>query len=247
MAVPNAVTQGAGYGVHILEPGASDMSAIVVPDDIIHHILEYAEVLDIIRARLVRQQTPFLLQSKSDIPQTARRVCGVIDASYELAIQIRLFSLGIPMAFRYRSGLYLMDLPCQLARLDQIAEAWQVLRPTTQIRLQDFDFVQYFDPQGNIQDHSLFSILMILHYRLPRLIGRRIVMREHWTLVNGQCLVDALEIVRLPPDSQSGSDEVDTLLGLHEEPRRLMSLGCSVLSTAVNLSTRLLAMLTSEG
>ena len=140
-----------------------------------------------------------------------------------------------------------MDLPCQLARLEQIAEAWQLLRPTTRIRLQDFDFVQYFDPQGNIQDHSLHSILLILHYRLPQLIGRKTVMRERWTIVNGQSLIDALEIVRLPTDPQGASDEVGTLLGLHEEPRRVINLGRSVFSTAVNLSTRLLAMLTSEG
>ena len=47
----------------ILDPGTSDMSTmssnVVVPDDIIHHILEYAEVLDVIRARLVRQRTSF--------------------------------------------------------------------------------------------------------------------------------------------------------------------------------------------
>jgi len=153
------------------------------------------------------------------------------------------------MSFRYTSGLYLMDPPCQLGRLQQIAEAWQLLKPTTRIRLQDFDFVQYFDPQGNIQDHCLFSILLIVHYRPPRPIGRKTVMRERWMLVNGQCLIDGLEIVRLPTGSQGVPDEADTLLGslLHKEPRIVMSLGCSAFSTAVNPSARLLAMLTSEG
>jgi hypothetical protein len=142
-----------------------------------------------------------------------------------------------------------MDLPSQLGRLEQIAEAWQLLRPTTRIRLQDFDFVQYFDPQGNIQDHTLFFILVVLPYRLPRLIGRKTVMRERWRSENGQYLVDALEILRLPADSQRASDEADTLLGslLHEEPRRVMDLGCSAFSTAVNPSTRLLALLTADG
>ena len=153
------------------------------------------------------------------------------------------------MSFRYASGLYLMNLPCQLGRLQQIAEAWQLLRPTTRIRLQDFDFMQYFDPRGNIQDHSLFSILMILHYHPPRLISRKTVMRERWTLVNEQCLIDGLEIIRLPSGSQGAPDEDDTLVGglLHEGPRKVMSLGRSVFSTTVNPSARLLAMLTLEG
>ena len=74
-------------------------------------------------------------------------------------------------------------------------------------------------------------------------------MRERWTLVNEQCLIDGLEIVRLPSDSQGASDEADALIGglLHEEPRKFISLGRCVFSTAVNPSARLLAMLTSEG
>lgn len=142
-----------------------------------------------------------------------------------------------------------MDLPSQLGRLQQITEAWQLLSPTTRVRLQDFDFVQYFDTQGNIRDYSLFSILMVVHYRPPRPIGRRTVMRERWTLVDGQGLIDGLEIVRLPTDSQGVPDEADTLLGslLHKESRVVMSLGCTAFTTAVNPSARLLAMLTSEG
>ena len=46
---------GPGIYPHISDPGASDMSIMVVPDEI-HHILDYAEVLDIIRAHLVLQQ-----------------------------------------------------------------------------------------------------------------------------------------------------------------------------------------------
>ena len=37
------------------------MSPIVVPDDIIHHILGYAEVVDVVRARLVCHHTPISL------------------------------------------------------------------------------------------------------------------------------------------------------------------------------------------
>lgn len=142
-----------------------------------------------------------------------------------------------------------MNLPCQLGRLEQIADAWQSLRPTTRIRLQDFDFVQYFDPQGNIQDRSILSILMMAQYRPPRLIGRKTVMREHWMPLNGQLVVDALEIVRLPTDSQGASDELDALLSssLHQGPRRVVSLGLFAFSTSVNPSTRLLAILTSKG
>ena len=134
-----------------------------------------------------------------------------------------------------------MNLRCQLARLEQIAEAWQLLRPTTQIRLQGFDFVQYFGPQGNNED---FSILV---YRRPRLIGRKTVVRERRPVAHGQFHIDALEIVRLPTNSRSTSDEVGTLLGLHEKPRRVMNLECPVFNTAINLSARLLAMLTEEG
>ena len=76
-------------------------------------------------------------------------------------------------------------------------------------------------------------------------------MRERWsdTLVNGKIAIDALEIVRLPIDSQDTPDETDTLLGgiFQAGPRTVMSLGRSVFNTAVNLSTRLLALLTSEG
>lgn len=39
------------------------MSTIAVPDDIIHHILEYVKVLDIIRARLVCQHIPISFHS----------------------------------------------------------------------------------------------------------------------------------------------------------------------------------------
>lgn len=233
----------------ILEPGTSEYVGRSSPR---RHYSSYTRVCGGSGHNKGSLGTPtntIFLPFSPDFPQTARRVRGAIDSSYELAIRIRLFSLCIPMPFRYASGLYLMNLPCQLGRLQQIAEAWQLLKPTTRIRLQDFDFVQYFDPQGNIQDHSLFSILMILHYHPPRLIGRKTVMRERWTLVNEQCLIDGLEIVRLPSGSQGASSEADTLLDglLHEEPRKVMSLGRSAFTTAVNPSARLLAMLTSEG
>ena len=153
--MPNiTITQHLSFS-SILEPAVSNMSSIVVPDDVIHQILEYTEVLDVIRARLVRQHSNFL-GFNSDFSQMARRVRWAIDSSYELAIRIRLFSLCIPISFRYTSGLNSMDLPRQLGHLDQLAEAWQRLRPTTRIRLQDFNFVQLFDPQGNIHGSPSF-------------------------------------------------------------------------------------------
>jgi len=192
-----------------------------------------------------------ILPLNPDCPQMARRVRRAIDGSYELAIRIRLFSLALPISFRYTSGLYLMDLPRQLGRLEQMAEAWQRLSPTVRIRLQDFDFVKHFDPQGNMRDQSWFSIIMVLRYLSPRFIGRKIVMRERLsdTPVNGNNVIDALEIVQLPIDSQGASDEADTLLAdsLREAPRTVISLGRSAFSTAVSPSARLLALLTSEG
>ena len=134
-----------------------------------------------------------------------------------------------------------MNLRCQLARLEQIAEAWQLLRPTTRIHLQVFDLEQYFGSQGDIQDFSIFV------YCRARLISRKTVVRERWPIVLGQPIIDALEIVRLPTDSQSASDEVGTLLGLHEEPRRVMNLEGFVFGTTVDLSARLLTMLPPAG
>ena len=138
-----------------------------------------------------------------------------------------------------------MELPRQLGRLEQMAEAWQRLTPTTRIHLQDVDFVKHFDPQGQM------SMLILWNFLSPRLIGRKIVMREciSNTLVNGGCVIDALELIRLPINSQGASDDADTLLGdlLREVPRTIIRLGRSVFSTAVGPSAQLLALLTAEG
>ena len=111
--------------------------------------------------------------------------------------------------------------------------------------------MQYFDPKGNVQDHSLFSIIMMLRYRSPRLIGRKTVIREQLsdTPVNGKIVIDVLEIVRLPINSQGAFDEADTLLSesLHEEPRTVINFGRPAFNTAVSPSARLLALLTWEG
>lgn len=92
---------------------------------------------------------------------------------------------------------------------------------------------------------------MLLRYRSPRLIGRKTVIREHLsdTPVNGKIVIDALEIVQLPIDSQGAFDEADTLLSesLHEEPRTVINFGRPAFSTAISPSARLLALLTWEG
>jgi hypothetical protein len=61
--VHSAAIQRAAPSPSALEPAASGMTTIAVPDEIIHYILEYAEVPDIIRARLVRVHTPISVRS----------------------------------------------------------------------------------------------------------------------------------------------------------------------------------------
>jgi hypothetical protein len=142
-----------------------------------------------------------------------------------------------------------MDLPVQLRRLDQIADGWRQLSPTKRIRSQDYDLMQRFDPQGNLRDGSSYSISFdIWDYRPPRLIGRKMVMRERW-FDHSRGLIDGLEIVRLQIDSPGASDEVGILLNgsLHGKPRTVISLGRSAFITAVSPSARLLALLTLEG